>query len=78
MSLRYKYTIIDSVDFNESYSLFGDISSPRKSIDGSKMLLKLNDIPIDLIELSIDEVREIMETDEWSVPFELPSTEIDT
>jgi len=60
------YSIIPSSDLDLNWDFYGDISQPRPSIDGSKLLVMFNVLPDGLEGLTQEQVSEIMQTDEWN------------
>ena len=66
-----KYMILNIGELDEYYHFYvGETSTQRKSIDGTKVVIKLflNGMqPLNTILYSHDEILEIMATEEWQM-----------
>lgn len=65
--MSLKYEIIKSTDLKDDWDLFGDVSEPRESLDGTKLLVKFNTLPNGMKGMTEEQVSETMQTDEWSI-----------
>ena len=68
---QHRYALVNTVDVNPEWVLFGDISEPRTSLDGSQSLCKFTELPDGLVEITD---FTFLEGSEWSEPFITPLT----